>query len=544
MNVGQAGVKRQQGLAHGGVQGVDRPVAIGGGVHDLIAHPDLDGGFGGHPALLTIADEDVEIEQFKGRLIARLGATDEQFDRSLGPFELKALAFQLFDALQDVARLLTAIRQVQAELVGLVGDIALARKLRDDDAGVIANPFRLDVLVALLALEQGVDVHSPFVGKGAATYIRLLGKGAQVGDLADIVSYLGQGAQLLVADAVLPHFELEGRDDGAQVGVAAALAIAVDGPLDMDNPRFDGHQRVGYRHLAVIVGVDAQGRRRRLLHLDDDGSDGGGQGSAVGIAQHQHVGAGLGGSGQRPQRIVGIGPVAVEKVLGVIDHLPPLRLEIAHAVGDHAQVLLQRRVQHTMHVQVPAFAKDGHGGRAGLDERPDVGIVLHRQAGAAGAAERGDHGLLQVQFGGLFKEGHILGVGTGPAPFDVSNAQPVQAAGDLEFVRHGKGDAFPLRPIAQSGVVQDHRHNHVSFNTPLPARGGPQSAAPALRPFARGGPQSAALAPDCDPARAGGISPLHLFPLAADHSPPPRHTSPRFSPPASASRGGRGVALR
>ena len=54
------------------------------------------------------------------------------------------------------------------------------------------------------------------------------------------------------------HLQLQVGDDRDQVGVAGALADAVDRALHLRGAGFDGGQRVGDRAAGVVVGVDAQ----------------------------------------------------------------------------------------------------------------------------------------------------------------------------------------------------------------------------------------------------------------------------------------------
>jgi hypothetical protein len=69
------------------------------------------------------------------------------------------------------------------------------------------------------------------------------------------VRRLGETRELLVADDVQAHLELERRDDADEVGVAAALAVAVDGALDLTGAGLDGDQAAGDGALAVVVDV-------------------------------------------------------------------------------------------------------------------------------------------------------------------------------------------------------------------------------------------------------------------------------------------------
>ena len=71
-----------------------------------------------------------------------------------------------------------------------------------------------------------------------AAHVRL--RAAQtrdVDDLGDEVGRLAQALELLVARALEPHLQRERRDDRDQVGVAAALAVAVDRALHLASRR-------------------------------------------------------------------------------------------------------------------------------------------------------------------------------------------------------------------------------------------------------------------------------------------------------------------
>ena len=108
--------------------------------------------------------------------------------------------------------------------------------------------------------------------KALAAHVGRVRLGHHVGDLAHVVRYLRQARQLLVAHAVDAHLQLEVGDDADEVGVAAALAVAVDRALHLRRPGLDRGQGIGHRQARVIVGVDAhrgaQAARRRD-RLDD-----------------------------------------------------------------------------------------------------------------------------------------------------------------------------------------------------------------------------------------------------------------------------------
>ena len=61
--MGELGEARDQGLAQRQVEGVDRAVALGGGVHDLVGDLHLDGGLADDAASVAVLDQRDEVEQ-------------------------------------------------------------------------------------------------------------------------------------------------------------------------------------------------------------------------------------------------------------------------------------------------------------------------------------------------------------------------------------------------------------------------------------------------------------------------------------------------
>ena len=142
------------------------------------------------------------------------------------------------------------------------------------------------------------------------------------------------------------RLEREVGEDRDHVRVAAALAVAVDRRLDVADPGRDRGHRVGDRQLGVVVGVDAPGHGRRVrvgveraADVADDRDELVGQRPAVRVAQDERPGAGLARRAQRRERVVAVGLVAVEEVLGVVDGLAAAIDDEADRVGDHVEVL-------------------------------------------------------------------------------------------------------------------------------------------------------------------------------------------------------------
>ena len=66
--------------------------------------------------------------------------------------------------------------------------------------------------------------------------------------------------EVFFADRLHSELQLEIGNDRAKVGIAAPFAIAVDGPLHLHGAQLHGGNRIGHRHLAIVVGVNPQWR--------------------------------------------------------------------------------------------------------------------------------------------------------------------------------------------------------------------------------------------------------------------------------------------
>src|SRR5690606_11224593 len=69
------------------------------------------------------------------------------------------------------------------------------------------------------------------------------------------------------------------------------------------------------------------------------------------------------------------------------------------------------------------------------------------------AAERRQPRALQRHVFHRFEEAHVLGVGAGPAAFDVVDSEGVEAPGYRDLVFARQLDVLSLRSVAQGGVV-------------------------------------------------------------------------------------------
>ena len=76
--------------------------------------------------------------------------------------------------------------------------------------------------------------------------------------------------QPLLADGGVAHLQFEIGDDRGQIGVAAALAVAVDAALDVRETLLDGGQRVGDAEIGIVMRMDAEHAVEALANVGAD----------------------------------------------------------------------------------------------------------------------------------------------------------------------------------------------------------------------------------------------------------------------------------
>ncbi len=402
-----------------------------------------------------------EAQQLERRLVIRRRAPHQHLERSVRGFELEPRVLELLDPLEQG---LLGHAQPQPQLLGAHGNVAPPGELAHDHPHLVAHERGIDVLIAPGRLRDRGDVDPALVGERAAADVWLVRIGIQVRDCGHEMRCLGETAQLLRRQEMVAQLELQVGDERHQVHVAAALAVAVDRSLHVDAPGAHRGKRVRHGESGVVVRVDPEGRGDVRAHLADPLLDDLGQFAAVGVAQHDAVGAGIGRRAHRGVGISDVEPTGVEKVLGVVDDFPPQALQVGDAVADHPQVLVPVGLEHPLHVEYGGLADQGHDRRLRLEQRPQVGVVLRASARAPGHPERGHLGPAQPCLGDAAEELGILGVRSRPAAFEIVNAQVVQAPGDLQLVLDGERKPFALGPVAERRVVQHQVHSHLKQN--------------------------------------------------------------------------------
>ena len=85
------------------------------------------------------------------------------------------------------------------------------------------------------------------------------------------------------------QFQFAVRNNGTEVGIATALAITIEGSLNLNSAVANGDHRIGNSHIRVIVCVNADRCFDRCHGCQHPVSDFFSQRTTVGVAQHDSV---------------------------------------------------------------------------------------------------------------------------------------------------------------------------------------------------------------------------------------------------------------
>ncbi len=451
--------------AQGSVEGVDRAVALGDLDVALAVDDDLDHCLGLDRTTLALLSGDTEALQLEERLVDARLAPQQQLEGGLRRLVVVAAVLALLELLHHSRRGLVA--ELQSGALGLAADRRLARELRGEDVALVAHLGRVEVLEGAGVGGHSRRVHPGLVGEGVAADVGPVGVRRHVAELVEVVGGRRQARQLLLADHLEAHLQLQRRQDRDEVGVAAALAVAVDAALHQAGAGTDRGKRVGDRALGVIVGVDAD--LDRAVEAGDDGGRGLGdelrQAAAVGIAEGDVLRSRVGGGTDAFERIGGVVAVAVEEVLGVEDRALALFLAEGDRVGDHRQVLLVGDPGHLFQVQAPALADQTDDRGEGTDQDGKGPVVGGLAVAAPGHAEGGDRRLLQLLLGKQLEQLRLLRVGAGETGLDEVDAERVEGVDDLELLADRERHALAAHAVPQGGVVELYLFHLMPFTS-------------------------------------------------------------------------------
>ncbi|MHC2216141.1 hypothetical protein ACVIGV_001529 [Rhizobium leguminosarum] len=302
-------------------------------------------------------------------------------------------------------------------------------------------------------------------GEGGSADIGHLVVGRAVEQLVEGMREPGEVKQPLLVDrrfetCVVGALQRQRRDQRHQIGIAAALADAVQRALDLPDTGFDGGKRIGDRLAGVVMRMDAKtvpGNARGDHRLDDRPHLRRLR-TAIGVAEHHPAGAALIGRLGAGERIGRVGLEAVEEMLAIDDRLLARANRRLDTFGDAFEVFLVGAAKRHRDVIIPALGDETDGIAFGLKQPGNAGIVGDRNARPLRHAKGDEAGLAGAL---LTEEGRIRRIGAGISALDVVEAELVQHGRDRNLVLDGEIDAGRLLPVPERRVEEVDAFFHV-----------------------------------------------------------------------------------
>ena len=156
--------------------------------------------------------------------------------------------------------------------------------------------------------------------------------GGAIKEIVERVRDAGDVAERAIGNADVEflrklRLEFQRRDDGDEIGIAAALTQPVERALNLPRAGAQGRERVRHRLLGVVVSMDADMVAGNVFaHVADDFLHLVRQRPAVGVAEHDPARAFVVGRLRAGKRVSRIGLVAVKEMLAVEQHFAALGL--------------------------------------------------------------------------------------------------------------------------------------------------------------------------------------------------------------------------
>ena len=320
---------------------------------------------------------------------------------------------------------------------------------------LVADHLRRHVLVAARVLGDRRGMQAGLVGEGAGADVGGVPVGNAIEPLVHRARDLGQTAQPRLRHAGrIAQLEHQRRDQGDQIGVAAALAEAVQRALHLACAGAHGGERVGDRVLGVVVGVDAEPVRRDRCRdpLDDcprSRAAGGRHWCRTARSSGRHrVLRHRGRRARTPDRPGSRRRSARRRTA------PRARAGTAAATLSS----IMRRFSSSATPSASstcvgrALADQGDRIGAALEQRRKARIVRGAAAGAPGHPKCAELGLGEHRR--VREEAVVGGIGARPAAFDVVDPELIEQLRDCHLVGDGEVDAVGLAAVAQRGVVE------------------------------------------------------------------------------------------
>ena len=143
---------------------------------------------------VAVVGDDAEGLDAEERLLPAGGAAHEQLEGAVGDLEVVALVLEALQLVDDLVHL--GAVEGETKLLGFEEDRRAAGELGHDEAGAVADPVRVDVLVRVGPLGDRAHVQARLVGERRPAYVGRLGVQRHVHELGDV---MGDGSEPLEA---------------------------------------------------------------------------------------------------------------------------------------------------------------------------------------------------------------------------------------------------------------------------------------------------------------------------------------------------------
>ena len=331
-----------------------------------------------------------------------------------------------------------------------------------EGAHAVADERRVHVLVEVRVDLECARVQAGLVGEGARADVRLAAVGRDVGDLADGVGDVHRPTEGVGPRASRPSLNWRLAATVMQVGVAGALAVAVDGALHVGGAGPHGGDGVGCRTAGVVVAVRPDPRAGRGEDVGDDLLDLVRQHAAVRVAEHDDLGPGLVGGADDGEGVVAVEAPAVEEVLAVDEDAAPVPDEVARPCHGPSRGSPRASCARPARRVRCATSRRGTPPDARESTSAWTRVLRRDPAGPTGGPEGGEGRVAQVELGpGALEELGVLRVRTGPPALDEVDPEIVEQPGDGELVGHREVEPLLLGAVAQGGVVDVQRFHDL-----------------------------------------------------------------------------------
>jgi len=266
--------------------------------------------------------------------------------------------------------------------------------------------------------------------------------------------------------------QLHSAGERGEIYVAATLADAEQGALDLDCSGKDGRSGVGDAEAAVGVSVKAERRAGMLLaKAGDDLGDFFGACAAGGIADDEAADLLSDALGDEfvevfeapfvEGRLAGdavfaAAAASVQGVFQIDDDFEAIGLQEADGFGGHAEVLFGGGFEGAGDVEEAGFNHyNGDGDAFAVPEHElDIGPIFDADVAAAGAAKEREFHCAGIDAGEGGREIADELVGSGKADFGVGDAKGGHALEERDCIRDGYFEVWLLETVAQTGVEE------------------------------------------------------------------------------------------